>query len=657
MELEGSFFNIADFEILETQLGKGTFGEVFLARNLKNKKLYAAKILKSESGFDGQQQMILLRECSILRRLNHPSIVKFQGVNFQSFSNPSQLEPTIITEYIPNGSPKNLLDDKRGKPRDPIWTFTKKYIALLGISNALRYLHEHGILHRDLKSQNILLDENYHPRICDFGLSRCFPEELTKSMKLTMSGGIGTPVYMAPEILEDCEGRYGPTIDVYAFAIVAYEIITGKEPYSELGKITPFKLCSRVIDGYRPQFTDEVPAEIAELIRRCWSQEAGDRPSFSEIYDELSGDISYLKGKVNLKEVTEFIEKLEQGKDEDYKKDRMNHLESNVSKLEEENDRLKNELEKVKSNQPGIDELFNQIGMKYNQGEGVKRDYTKANEYFQKAADLGLPVAFYNLGYNYSKGRGFKKDFKKAIEYYQKAAEKNYRDAFNKLGSIYAEGRGVERDYIKANEYYQKAADLGLPIAFHNLGFSYEEGNGFKRDYEKANEYYQKAADLGLPVAFYNLGYNYEKGKGFKQDYSKAIEYYQKAADLNCPYAFNELGFLFIRGRGVEQDFKKANEYYQKAADMGLPVAFFTLGHNYANGKGFKQDFIKANEYFKKAADFGVPAAFYNLACNYEEGKGFKQDYTKAIEYYQKASQLGYKNADSKLAELQKKKK
>lgn len=71
----------------------------------------------------------------------------------------------------------------------------------------MRYLNSHGIIHRDLKPENILIDSNYYPRVCDFGFSRCFPESLSKSIKLTMTGEIITPLYMARELLRG-EERY-----------------------------------------------------------------------------------------------------------------------------------------------------------------------------------------------------------------------------------------------------------------------------------------------------------------------------------------------------------------------------------------------------------------------------------------------------------------
>lgn len=88
----------------------------------------------------------------------------------------------------------------------------------------MRYLHEQGILHRDLKLQNVLVDAEYYARVCDFGLSKCFSEALTSSIQISMTANIGTPLYMAPEIFnydndddDDTKHHFGPGIDVFFF--------------------------------------------------------------------------------------------------------------------------------------------------------------------------------------------------------------------------------------------------------------------------------------------------------------------------------------------------------------------------------------------------------------------------------------------------------
>ena len=185
MNIEDVFFDTIDYELEPTKLGKGSYGTVYVVENLKNNEKYAAKIFDIDNGFDGHDQMLFLRESLILHKLDHPSIVKFIGINFKSFSDPNKFEPTIITEFLPNGSLKDNLNKERSSLSNPNWTPTKKYINMLGIVHAMRYLHEQGIAHRDLKPENILVDSNFYPRVCDFGLSKAFSKTLSKSFHLT----------------------------------------------------------------------------------------------------------------------------------------------------------------------------------------------------------------------------------------------------------------------------------------------------------------------------------------------------------------------------------------------------------------------------------------------------------------------------------------
>ena len=189
MEIEDAFFDTKDYELTDQTIGSGAFGTVYIVKNKNDHKQYAAKIINTDADFNGREQMQFLRESLILHKLDHPSIVKFIGINLKSIIDKSKtLQPTIITEYIPNGSLKENLEKERNSLADDNWSPAKKYIILLGIVDAMRYLHKHGIVHRDLKPDNILLDENFYPRVCDFGLSRCFNKSLTNSMQMTMTG-------------------------------------------------------------------------------------------------------------------------------------------------------------------------------------------------------------------------------------------------------------------------------------------------------------------------------------------------------------------------------------------------------------------------------------------------------------------------------------
>ncbi|KAK8886595.1 hypothetical protein M9Y10_042059 [Tritrichomonas musculus] len=325
MNFKGVFFNSNDFELIDKEIGSGAFGKVYLIESIKDNKKYAAKIINIEEGFSGDDQMKFLQESIILHQLHHPSIVQFIGINFQSLDDVGALSPTIITEYIPNGSLKKILNDEKNFNADHKWTPTKKYISLIGIANAMRYLHKQGILHRDLKPENILMDKDYNPHICDFGLSKCFPKSLSKSIKMTITRNIGTPIYMPPEMISENEEEkavnYAYAVDVYSFAMIAYEMITGKQPFSEIKNLTFFGLCRKILDGYRPPLTDQIPPKMKELITQCWSGDIKERPSFDEIFEKLSSDFSYFDEDVDAEEIKEYLEMVYEIENKDKKAD------------------------------------------------------------------------------------------------------------------------------------------------------------------------------------------------------------------------------------------------------------------------------------------------------------------------------------------------
>lgn len=170
----------------------------------------------------------------ILSKLHHPSIIGFYGANYQSYDDPLQIRPSILLDYYPNGSLRKIIDKEKKGASPSTWNATKKYINLLGISHAMKYIHQEGIIHRNLKPENILLDENYYPIISDFILSRTFPFPLKKSYQIPFQNQFGTPLYMAPELAFDDE-FYGTGVDVYAFSMIAFELLTGKMPGFETG--------------------------------------------------------------------------------------------------------------------------------------------------------------------------------------------------------------------------------------------------------------------------------------------------------------------------------------------------------------------------------------------------------------------------------------
>ena len=585
MDFERAFFNNKDYELTEKKLGQGIFGPVYVARNLHDNQNYAAKIIQTDSGFDGQDQMILFRESIIQQKINHPSIVKIKGINFQSFTNPKVLEPTILSEYLPNGSLKEIINKEKKSISDFHWNSTKKYIALLGISDSMRYLHKHGIFHRDLKLENILIDENYYPKVSDFYLARCFPDCLSKSSNFT-------PSNMSPEILKGEEINEAAA-DVYSFSILAYEIITGKSPFYELGESSSlFVLANKIMSGYRPKFDDDLTEKMKILLSKCWSANIEERPSFDEIFEQLSTDFSYFNEKVDSEEIQNFLNKLkEQNVDLSSNKE-MNvssqQLQNLLTIVTEENQSLQVELiqlkNKIKSYQnqiKNLNKLSEDFFLALNtiHGNQKEKNPNQSITYLKKSSEKGNPYGSYLLGLLYENGENIEKNLNEASKCFLQSSKQGNSFGFNRIAFYFCKGIGVEKDYAKMREFLQKAADIGNSQALFNLGKCYFKGIGVCKDYAKSIQFFEKSAQLGNSFAFNDLGFAHEKGLGVVQNFSKAIEFYQKAGDLGNSIAYYNLGLMFETGYGVGKDKSKAIEYYQKAAKYGVEKAQEKLKH------------------------------------------------------------------------------
>ena len=292
------------------------------------------------------------------------------------------------------------------------------------------------------------------------------------------------------------------------------------------------------------------------------------------------------------------------------------------------------------------------LGLCYMSGKGVPQNNEKSAEWFNKAAEYGHAGAQYMLGLFYSLGKRVTQDYKKAFEWFQKAAEQGDEDAIIALGDCYYFGDGVTQNYTKAVECYNKSTKRDNADGMYNLGNCYQNGEGIQQDYAKAVECFTTSALCGNDDAMYCLGNCYYYGEGVTQDYEKAVEWYLKSAQKDNNYAMYLLGDCYYDGFGVDQDYTKAAEWYDKSAQSGSKYGMYKLGNCYYEGKGVKQDDTKAFEWLSKSAERGYKEAQSMLGDMYNEGQGVKQNKVKAIEWYKKAAEQDHEGAVEMLKEL-----
>ena len=177
-----------------------------------------------------------LIELKILQKMNHPVIVKFIGISQVPLFNWKVFKQIILsfTEYyVPNCTLKSHMINERNGMADQKFDLTKKYIILLGISHLMKCLHKNGIIYENLNPEFIILDENLYPKISDFKLANISNQPLKHSnlFRNEMRYKNTKIPYFAPELLFN--RKFGSGIDVYAFGMIAYELISLKVPFEK----------------------------------------------------------------------------------------------------------------------------------------------------------------------------------------------------------------------------------------------------------------------------------------------------------------------------------------------------------------------------------------------------------------------------------------
>lgn len=201
--------------------------------------------------------------------ISHPNIIRIKGVRLWPLS--------LVMELCSNNSLYKCLKWKK------LEGWAKRIWILIGIANGMAFLHSKSILHQDLKTPNILLKEDYTPRIADFGRARAKPMKEDQHRNGT---------WMAPEVV--VEGQEPTTkSDVFSFAIIMWEVLTGQKPW---GGISPHQVFFQLMKKERPTLPEDkdIPSNCygwesyVNLMRTCWSEDPSQRPEFAEISIVLS---------------------------------------------------------------------------------------------------------------------------------------------------------------------------------------------------------------------------------------------------------------------------------------------------------------------------------------------------------------------------------
>ncbi|KAJ4761474.1 protein kinase family protein [Rhynchospora pubera] len=264
--------DVAELEIqweeitLGERIGLGSFGEVYKG-DWHGTEVAVKKFLHQDISNDALEEF--RSEVRIMKRLRHPNVVLLMG----AVTRVPNL--SIITEFLPRGSlfrlihrPNNQLDEKR------------RLRMALDVARGMNYLHNCTpmVVHRDLKSPNLLVDKNWVVKVCDFGLSR-----MKHNTFLSSRSTAGTAEWMAPEVL-----RNEPSdekCDVFSFGVILWELCTLQQPWEGMN---PMQVVGAVgFQHRRLDIPDNMDPVISDIIRECWQTDSKLRPSFSDIMGVL----------------------------------------------------------------------------------------------------------------------------------------------------------------------------------------------------------------------------------------------------------------------------------------------------------------------------------------------------------------------------------
>jgi serine/threonine protein kinase len=270
-----------DVEILHNhRLGSGSSATVFKCEFLG--VLAAAKVFHTNC-IDMQA---VEKEAKLFSELRHPNVVQFIGYGVDGYSR----QPVIVSELMSKNLQTYLDDEKKNAGQGPPLPLLVAINIMLQVAEAMNYLHEMGVIHRDLKATNVFINvledqdgrlssTSVQTKLADFGESK---SNLHDSRFTTRP--VGTARWRAPEVFEDEANRekYTKSADVYSFAMVFFQVLTGEIPFADIG---PTMVLKSIRDGTRPRLphVDYCPGYLSALIEKCWATNPAERPQFPKI--------------------------------------------------------------------------------------------------------------------------------------------------------------------------------------------------------------------------------------------------------------------------------------------------------------------------------------------------------------------------------------
>ncbi|KAG0233141.1 hypothetical protein BGW41_001621 [Actinomortierella wolfii] len=549
-------------------IGSGKYGSVYHGRwNLRTVAVKKFDFTKQDAQAVDQA---VKQEIEILERLRDAHIIQFYGTTYH------ENRLVLIMDFAEGGSLKDAIDSGRLAAGTNAWE--ERMRIARDIARGLHFIHTSRILHRDLKSANVLLTKHMDVKLADFGLAVI--KSHSSSKFVAAAGGNesvkGAVRWMAPEIFA-ARPVYSTKSDMYALGMVMWEMAAGcTVPFKD--HTNTHLLSTLIKNGEREILPNGTPSNYRGWVKRCWESDPSKRPDARELFvseqeaednaidpRSLAGADGYGNGttltlssldlqSLNLRDSTSGNAQLPP-RATTHKSNTPTSEKSGkatpssgpvfISSNSESIRQAKALLEALTMAENGNLKGVTTLEETWSHGTGIDKIHQNEFSAFLHAAQRGHVQSQYCVAQLFHRGRGTKESDRDAADWFQKAAEKGHAPSQTALASMYENGsEDVKVDLSLAAKWNRKAADQGYCVAQTCLGSMYRTNQGVKGDISQAVELYQKAANQGYAPAQANLGMAYELGIGVRKDFKKAALWYGKAADQGHSYAKASLSRL-----------------------------------------------------------------------------------------------------------------
>lgn len=615
------------------EIARGGQGAVLEARDPSG----AAVALKLLLDDDEESRARFLREAETLARLEHPNLIRVRDLG-QTPGGVAYLALELVRG-------QSLADWVRGAGPPPPDEVRR---VMASAAETLHYCHEQGLVHRDLKPQNLLLEaETGRVVVVDFGLVRRNKLALAWSTQdrasLTQEGAImGTPAYMPPEQIASESGGVDRRSDVYGLGATLFFLLTGEAPFKGPGVL---QLLAQVVDSPPPDprsSRPDLPADLASLCLRSLAKDPGERPStgleFAEGLVAVAPSLTWrplLIGAVALLGLAFGLSA--------YGASALLSEPSAVVASATPTPLASSPAAAPQVPSSPEDPRREAMARALRLLERGEAKATKdAEDLLTGLAEGGSVEAMFRLGLIKAEAED-----PEARTWLEQATKANHTRAMLELGILYAKGRSVIQDRARARSLYQRAAEAGLPEGMTQLALCQLEGKGGETDLPQALRWLKRAADRDEPGAMAALGACALAGEGLRRDPERAFEWFEQAVAKGHTGAMIQLARLCRSGAGArKRDLKRATDLYRRAAEGGDAAAFFPYGEALLLGEGTPRDYPAAFKWFSKAAKDEDPAAMSRLGLLYYEGRpGVPSDPAAGVAWLEKAAARGQAEA------------